>query len=78
MKLKDYLKGLPAEDAREDFARRCGTALGHLRNVMYGYKPCAADLAVAVWQQSDGVVTRQELRPDDWQKFWPELVAAEV
>jgi DNA-binding transcriptional regulator YdaS (Cro superfamily) len=24
-----------------------------------------------------GIVTRQDLRPDDWQKIWPELSQAE-
>ena len=26
---------------------------------------------------TNGAVTRRELRPDDWQKIWPELAAAQ-
>ena len=25
---------------------------------------------------TNGIVTRRDLRPDDWQKIWPELAAA--
>ena len=27
---------------------------------------------------TNGVVTRRDLRPDDWQKIWPELAQATV
>jgi len=73
MDLKSFIKGLPNDEAREDFARRCGTSLGHLRNVMYGYKPCATDLAVNIERESGRAVTRPELR-DDWRSHWPELI----
>lgn len=26
---------------------------------------------------TNGMVTRRDLRPDDWQKIWPELAAAQ-
>lgn len=32
---------------------------------------------VAIEQATKGVVTRRDLRPDDWHLIWPELVAAE-
>jgi DNA-binding transcriptional regulator YdaS (Cro superfamily) len=32
---------------------------------------------VAIEQATGGAVTRRELRPDDWQRIWPELTAAE-
>jgi len=75
MDLKTYLKSLPADADREAFALRCGTTLGHMRNVMYGYKPCATDLAVSIERESARAVTRQELR-DDWARHWPELAPA--
>lgn len=73
MDLKTYLKSLPDEAAREAFAVRCKTTLGHMRNVMYGYKPCATDLAVLIERESGTAVRRPELR-DDWAAHWPELV----
>lgn len=75
MDLKTYLTPMDAE-AREELARKCGTTRGHLQNVMYGQRPCAAELAVAVEQQTDGAVTRKDLRPNDWAAIWPELAEA--
>lgn len=73
MDLKTYLTALPPEQ-REQFAVACLTTAGHMRNVMYGLKSCATDLAVRIEQQSNGKVTRQELRTD-WADHWPELRA---
>ncbi len=75
MNLKTYLNGLPPAD-RERFATACETTVGHLRNVMYGLKSCATDLAVLIEHQSDHAVTRQELR-NDWARHWPELIGSE-
>jgi DNA-binding transcriptional regulator YdaS (Cro superfamily) len=72
MELKTYLAGLDVA-AREAFATACGTTAGHMRNVMYGQKRCATDLAVRIERQSRGAVTRRELR-EDWPDHWPELV----
>jgi DNA-binding transcriptional regulator YdaS (Cro superfamily) len=74
MDLKTYISGL-SPDERQALALRCDTSVGHLQNVMYGYKPCGIELAVALEQRSGGAVTRRDLRPDDWQRIWPELSA---
>ena len=73
MDLRTYLRTLPPDDARA-FAARCGTTRGSLRNIEYGFRPCATDLAVNIERESGRLVTRQELRPD-WADHWPELVA---
>ena len=73
MKLIDYLRPFD-RPARDAFAMRCGTTLGHMTNVAYGYTPCAPELAVSIEQESGRAVTRPELRPDDWQRIWPELI----
>lgn len=55
----------PAE--REEFASRCGTTAGHLRNVAYKARPCGESLAIEIDRESKGVVTCEELRSDvDW------------
>jgi hypothetical protein len=77
MDLKSYVKTLPGDGAREDFALRCGTTFGHMKNVMYGYKPCATDLAVRIERESGRAVTRPELRPD-WADHWPELIGMQA
>lgn len=76
MDLKTYLSAKTKEE-REEFAAKCESTLGHIQNVMYGIRPCAADLAVHIFRESDGLVTRWELRPLDWHKFWPELIGSE-
>lgn len=41
-----------------------------------GTTPDAA-YCVAIERATNGAVTRRDLRPDDWQKIWPELVTAD-
>jgi len=76
MDLKSFLSPLNAE-ARDEFAIRCETSRGHLQNVMYGVRPCATDLAVAIERESRQAVRRWELRTTDWHKHWPELIGAD-
>ena len=71
MRLKDFINGLEP-GARSRFAERVGSTVGHLQNVMYGFRPCATDLAVAIERETKRAVTRPELR-DDWRNHWPEL-----
>ena len=76
MKLTDYLKPLDRA-ARDAFAASCETSPGHLRNVAYGYRRCAPELAALVELHSQGQVTRRELCPDNWKIVWPELVTTQ-
>jgi hypothetical protein len=73
--LIQYLRDLPDDAAREDFAKRVESSVGHLRNVGYGYKPCHPKLAAAVWRESGEQVSRQSLCPDDYWLIWPDLPA---
>ena len=73
MELKTYLSNLSTE-SRKVFAESVGTTSGHLANVSYGYKTLGEKVCVAVEQKTKGKVTRQELRPTDWQDIWPELM----
>jgi DNA-binding transcriptional regulator YdaS (Cro superfamily) len=41
-----------------------------------GEKAIPAEHCKAIEQLSDGLVTCQEMRPLDWQKYWPELATA--
>lgn len=76
MDLKTYTKTLTPE-AFDDFARRCGTSSGYLRNLLNPtYRLCGPRLAVKIEEESGGLVTRRELRPKDWQQVWPELAGA--
>lgn len=73
MDLKTYLSGL-TQEARERLAVAAGTTYGHMRNVSYGLRQSSAEMAVAIERETKGVVTRKDLRPDDWHLIWPELI----
>lgn len=75
MELKTYLNTLAIPE-RHKFAESVNTTLGQLQNVAYGYRTCSPELAVSIEQATGGAVTRQELRPNDWMRIWPELVKA--
>lgn len=75
MALKEHLKAY-SRARRSELAYRCGTTLGHITNVSYGYKRCSAELAAAIERETNGAVTRRDLRPDDWHLIWPELAQA--
>jgi DNA-binding transcriptional regulator YdaS (Cro superfamily) len=67
MKLLDYLKGLPGNDAREAFAKRCGTSLGYLQLVAYGHKKASEGLVVRIAAESANAVTPADVLPAvDW------------
>ena len=76
MELITHLRTLSVQD-RAELADRSNTSVGHLQNVSYGYRPCAPELAVLIESNTGQAVTRKDLRPNDWQAIWPELVDAE-
>ena len=74
MDLKTYLKELGSEQAREAFGVECETSYRHMLNCIYDKtKRLNPAVCVLVEQKSAGAVTRRDLRPDDWQRIWPEL-----
>jgi hypothetical protein len=62
MNIRDYIKDMSKEQ-RMEFAKRCGTSLGHLQNVAYGYKPCNPELAMAVEEETDHAVKVETIAP---------------
>lgn len=40
---------------------------------MYGHRIAGEKLSVRIERESEGEVTRRDLRPDDWMEIWPEL-----
>lgn len=54
-------------EQRSEFAIRVNSTTGHLANVAYGVKPCAASLAVSIDRESKGSVRCETLCPEvDW------------
>jgi len=72
MELKKYLFEMPPQE-RLAFAESVGTTARHLTNVAYGSRKLDEKVCVAIEQCTRKIVTRQELRPDDWHLIWPEL-----
>jgi DNA-binding transcriptional regulator YdaS (Cro superfamily) len=71
-KLITYLNSLDT-DARADFAKRCRTSEGYMRKARSAKQRFRSELCVRIEQQSNGAVTRRDLR-DDWAEVWPELI----
>ena len=66
-KLLDYLNGLSVA-AQEDFAKRCATTVGYLRQIAYGHRECQRALAINIERESERELTCEELVPTgvDW------------
>jgi DNA-binding transcriptional regulator YdaS (Cro superfamily) len=72
MKLSEYVRQMP---------RGKGTALAQALKVSQptvsdwstGKKPVPVERCAQLERATGGVVTRKDLRPDDWQEIWPEL-----
>lgn len=69
--LLDWLK--TATDAQVEGT---GTTRAYLRLIAYGHKTASAEIAARTESATSGLVTRRDLRPEDWRQIWPELTAA--
>lgn len=70
---KGFFYGL-GKDQRKEFALACNTSVGHLNNFCYGLTTLAPILCTSIERESKGEVTRRELRPDDCEGIWPDLL----
>ena len=70
MKLDSYLQQVK----QTDLAEKLGISQGLVSMWSSGARPVPIERCVEIERATDGKVTRQELRPDDWHKIWPELV----
>lgn len=76
MKLKEYLS-IPGSLTVAQLAERIGVKSElQIRQWQHGYsgRQPGPEYAVAIEQATKGAVTRKDLRPDDWNRIWPELV----
>lgn len=70
MNLHNYLEEVENSNR---FAIRIGVPLPSISNWRHKKRPVPIDKALLIEAATNGLVTRKELRPNDWQKFWPEL-----
>jgi hypothetical protein len=61
--LRAYLSTLPPSDQAE-YAKRCGTTIGYLRKALSTKPRLDGALVRQLDEQSDGQVSRYDLRPD--------------
>ena len=74
MKLKDYTD----KHTQLALAKAIGAAPSFVNQWVSGARPVPAASCVSIEQATAGAVTRKDLRPDDWQAIWPELITKEV
>lgn len=73
MDLKTYISSERGRAAA--LAARLGVSPSYLSQMANGQSPISPERCVEIWRETGGVVTRQHLRPDDWQRIWPELAS---
>ncbi|MBK5203897.1 MAG: helix-turn-helix domain-containing protein [Polaromonas sp.] len=73
MQFKTFFFRLNKQE-RKDFSEKVGTSSGHLTNFSYGYTTLAPILCSAIERETNGEVSRRDLRPDDCEAIWPDLL----
>jgi DNA-binding transcriptional regulator YdaS (Cro superfamily) len=73
MDLNAYLSSKNASPAAE-FARRLGVPPALISQWRTNTRPVPIERCVAIERLTDGLVSRRDLRPQDWCEIWPELV----
>ena len=68
----EYLNKLP-EAERESICALIGTTYGYVRKATSAKQTPEPLRCVEIERATDGAVTRRDLRPDDWERIWPEL-----
>lgn len=72
MNLKQYIQTLPKGGAAI-LAESIGISPSYLSQMASGATNISPENAVKIETTTNGLVTRQELRPSDWEAIWPEL-----
>ena len=71
MNLPDYLSAERGRGAA--LAAAVGVTQVMISQWASGIKSVPPERCVSIEHATAGVVTRRDLRPDDWARFWPEL-----
>lgn len=72
MNLKTYLSTLERGGSTQ-LAEKLGVSISFMSQMASGVAAISPARCVFIEQATGGAVTRQELRPDDWNLIWPEL-----
>jgi DNA-binding transcriptional regulator YdaS (Cro superfamily) len=71
MDIDTYLRS--GVETAVNLAGRIGVTPAFVSHWRTGLRPIPLERCAAIEQATGGLVTRQELRPDDWHLIWPEL-----
>ncbi|OXJ16312.1 transcriptional regulator [Burkholderia sp. HI2500] len=74
MDLKTYLSSLERGGASK-LADEIGVSASFLSQMASGASSISPARCVLIEKATGAAVSRRDLRPDDWQDIWPELVA---
>lgn len=73
MELKAYINKLERGGAKK-LAETLGISRSHLSQMASKRCPISPQRCVEIEQATQKNVSRQDLRPADWDKIWPELI----
>ena len=71
MKFHEWVKGQRGRSLA--IAKAVGVTPPVVSDWVMGKKAIAAEHCKAIFRFTEGQVTLQEMRPNDWHKYWPEL-----
>ena len=74
MKLIEYVKG---RGSQRDLADKIGITPVLISQWANALRPVPPERCVEIERATGGEVSRKDLRPEDWHKIWPELVAVD-
>lgn len=60
-------------ERRQAIAKAAGLGDAYLYQIITKRKPAPVHLCTDIEIASNGELTREALRPDDWHRYWPEL-----
>lgn len=67
MEFREYLNSLNKKNELNNFASRCGTTPGQLKQIAYGGRRAGESLAINIERESGKLFTCEYFRPDvDW------------
>ncbi|RXK33851.1 XRE family transcriptional regulator [Arsenophonus endosymbiont of Bemisia tabaci Asia II 3] len=75
MELKKYIDSLERGGSK-NLARKLNISKSFLSQMASGLCAISPKRCVEIELVTYGKVSRKDLRPDDWHKIWPELIAA--
>jgi DNA-binding transcriptional regulator YdaS (Cro superfamily) len=70
MDVKQFIKTFSSDQKGQAqlaaFAKKAGTSVGYLRQLAGGHRKASADMAILLEEKSNGLMRREDIRPDYW------------